>query len=93
MFLVLFGKHDCLFGMVGLWWCLVQLSLGEYGVVCVQYCRIQNVDAWCSSSLPGLDLVFVGFYLHNKNWPIFQNRAWKLEVPSVYNRNTDIYKH
>ena len=69
---VFLGKHDGLFGMVGLWWCLVQLSLlGEYGVVCVQYCRIQNVDAWCSSSLPGLDLVFVGFYLHNKNWSIF----------------------
>ena len=29
MFLVLFGKHDCLFGMVGLWWCLVQLSFLE----------------------------------------------------------------
>jgi len=72
MFLVLLGKHDCLFGMFaygGVW---VQLSLpGEYGVVHAQYYRIQNVDAWCSSSLPGLDLVFVGFYLHNKNWSIF----------------------
>jgi hypothetical protein len=40
--------------------------------------------------LPSLDLVFVVFYLH-KNWAIFfQNRTWKLEVCSVYNRNTDI---
>ena len=41
MFLFLLGKHDCLFGMVGLWWCWIQLSLpGEYGVVRAQYYRI-----------------------------------------------------
>jgi hypothetical protein len=37
-------------------------------------CSTAEFRMWmpsCSSSLPGLVLVFVDFYLHNKNWAIF----------------------
>jgi hypothetical protein len=58
MFLFLLGKHGCLFGMVGLWWCLVQLFLPEkYGVVRAQYPEFP----WEFCYL----LVFVGFNSHN----------------------------
>ena len=91
MFLFLLGKHDCLFGMVGLWWCWIQLSLpGEYGVVRAQYYRIclgvlVLYSAWILYLLVLTRITKIGHF--------FSRKAWKLEVPSVYNKNTDIYGH
>ena len=62
MFLFLLGKHDCLFGMVaygGVW------SNFLFWRIWSCTCPVLPNLPGCSSSLPSLDLVFVGFNLHN----------------------------